>query len=159
MFHVRRLLTQSSGGSSILPKYLALSSAVKINLSILKNNYSNSHLEKKVESSPSTLIISDNCVKRLKELGKSDQFLRISVDSGGCSGLEYKFLLDAEVAQEDKIIEREGCQILVDNESLAFIQGSTIDYYEELIRQGFRVINNPKSETGCSCGASFSIKI
>lgn len=156
MFHVRRLLTQSSS-SSILPKYLSFT--VKNNLSNLNKNYSNSHLEKKVESTPSTLLISDSCVKKLKELGKSEQFLRISVDSGGCSGLEYKFLLDTEITEQDKIIEREDCQILVDTESLEFIQGSTIDYYEELIRQGFRVINNPKSETGCSCGASFSIKI
>ncbi len=57
------------------------------------------------------------------------------------------------------MIEKEGVKVLVDNETLGYIKGSVIDYYEELIRSGFRVLNNPNSEQGCSCGTSFSIKI
>lgn len=81
------------------------------------------------------------------------------VDSGGCSGFEYKFSLDTEVKPDDIVIEREGCEILIDQASEPYLKGATVDYYEELIRTGFRVINNPNSEQGCSCGTSFSIKI
>jgi iron-sulfur cluster assembly accessory protein len=60
---------------------------------------------------------------------------------------------------KNRVIEEDNCKILVDKESVEFIKGSTIDFYEELIRSGFRVINNPNSEQACSCGSSFSPKI
>jgi len=112
----------------------------------------------------STVKLSDNCIKRLKELFAAEnsdkgRFLRVAVDSGGCSGFEYKFSIDNKLNEDDKVIEKDNCRVVVDEQSLSYVSGSTIDYFEELIRTGFRVIANPNAEQGCSCGASFSVKI
>lgn len=104
------------------------------------------------------ITLSQSCIKRLQELGDLKKYLKISVDSGGCSGFEYKFSL-SELTDEDKVIEQDNCKVLVDKETEDFIKGSTIDYHEELIKSGFRIINNPNSEQACSCGSSFSPKI
>ena len=48
---------------------------------------------------------------------------------------------------------------MIDHQSLEFLEGATIDYHSELIRSAFRVLKNPKAESGCSCGSSFSLKI
>ncbi|XP_054168996.1 iron-sulfur cluster assembly 2 homolog, mitochondrial-like [Oppia nitens] len=106
------------------------------------------------------ITISDSCVERLKKvMDKSDDILRVEVFSGGCSGLQYKFDITDKVNEDDHIIERNGVKVVVDGESIQFLKGSTIDYTDELIKSSFRVINNPQSEQGCSCGQSFALKL
>ncbi|XP_022125424.1 iron-sulfur assembly protein IscA-like 2, mitochondrial [Pieris rapae] len=105
------------------------------------------------------VLLSETCVKRLKELCTDKIFLRLCVESGGCSGFQYKFHLDDQLSNEDKIFEKEGVKLVIDETSLDYIKGSTIDYHTELIRSAFRVVQNPNADIGCSCGASFSIKI
>ncbi|KAL4121739.1 hypothetical protein QTP88_014191 [Uroleucon formosanum] len=105
------------------------------------------------------LKVTDDCVKRLEVICDKDEFLRLCVESGGCSGYQYKFELDTTIAKDDFVLEKQGIKIVVDTTSLNYIRGSTIDYEQQLIRAAFRLIRNPKAEDGCSCGASFSIKI
>lgn len=105
------------------------------------------------------LKVTDECVKRLQAICDTDEFLRLSVESGGCSGFQYKFELDTSVTKEDCVIEKHGVKIVVDTTSLEYVKGSTVDYEQQLIRAAFKLVGNPKAEDGCSCGASFSVKI
>jgi len=110
----------------------------------------------------SGLTLTPSCIKRLHEITTPDEpYLRITISGGGCSGFQYEFAMDSTVGSDDKFIgDEEGkALVVVDATSLSYVTGSTVDYYEELIRTGFRIISNPQAEGGCSCGASFSIKI
>ncbi|OWF46997.1 iron-sulfur cluster assembly 2 homolog, mitochondrial-like [Mizuhopecten yessoensis] len=110
------------------------------------------------EGLPDTVQLSDSCVKQLKQLDENG-CLRVIVESGGCSGFQYKFDLDATVNEDDHLFEKDGAKVVVDTDSLDFLKGCTIDFHEELIRSAFRIINNPRAEQGCSCGASFAVKL
>lgn len=108
-----------------------------------------------------TLVLSDSCVRQLKEISNREnkKYLRVTVDGGGCSGFQYLFDLDDKVNEDDTIIGENGSQVVIDTVSLDYCAGSTVDYHTELIKSGFRILGNPKAELGCSCGASFSIKL
>ena len=87
-----------------------------------------------------------------------NKFIRLSVEGGGCSGFQYEFTFDTEVGGDDVILKRDGARLIVDTVSLDLLQGASVEYHEELIRSAFRVVDIPKAESGCSCGASFAIK-
>jgi len=108
-----------------------------------------------------SLNMTDGCVKRLKDLYSNEpsRLLRISVEGGGCSGFQYLFSLDTMLEEEDCIIEKNDVKIVVDRQSLEFLEGATVDFQSELIRSSFRILQNPKADSGCSCGASFSLKV
>jgi len=105
------------------------------------------------------LLLSDTCVKKLQEISDG-QFLRVTVEGGGCSGFQYKFDLESgSLDEEDRSFERDGAKVVIDSTSLDYLNGSTVDYHTELIRSAFRIVDNPLAEQGCSCGASFTIKL
>lgn len=79
--------------------------------------------------------------------------LRLAVEKGGCAGLEYSMTI-ATPADGDYIAEAFGARVLVDAESLPFLDGSTLDYEDGLTGVGFR-IHNPKAKRSCGCGTSF----
>jgi iron-sulfur cluster insertion protein len=81
--------------------------------------------------------------------------LRMYVQGGGCSGMSYGFTLDEIMNEDDFEIPMESTSVLVDAMSMTYVSGATIDYKDDLSGSQF-VIKNPKAETTCGCGSSFS---
>ncbi|XP_051578344.1 iron-sulfur cluster assembly 2 homolog, mitochondrial [Myxocyprinus asiaticus] len=117
--------------------------------------------EQQNPSSPSDdrIDLSESCVKRLTEIMDKGEYLRITVEGGGCSGFQYKFSVDNVRNEDDRVFERNGVGVIIDQDSLEFVKGSTVDFSQELIRSSFQVLKNPQADHGCSCGSSFSIKV
>ena len=82
--------------------------------------------------------------------------IRVFVQGGGCSGMQYGFTIDEEQNEDDFVIKQPGMTMLVDAMSMQYLQGATVDYKEELMGSNF-VINNPNAQTTCGCGSSFSV--
>ena len=82
--------------------------------------------------------------------------LRVFVQGGGCSGFSYGFTLDEMQNEDDFDFAYEDVKVLVDSMSMQYLQGSSIDFKEDLMGASF-VINNPQAQTTCGCGSSFSI--
>jgi iron-sulfur cluster assembly protein len=80
--------------------------------------------------------------------------LRIYVQGGGCSGFSYGMVID-EVSDGDQIFEHEGVKVIVDPMSYQHLDGSQVDYKEDLMGGGF-AIQNPNAKSTCGCGHSFS---
>ncbi|WCJ40252.1 hypothetical protein M5689_021182 [Euphorbia peplus] len=102
-------------------------------------------------------------LERMKELQASEassesKMLRLGVETGGCSGFQYVFDLENKINDDDRVFEKEGVKLIVDNISYDFVKGATVDYVEELIRSAFVVTTNPSAVGGCSCKSSFMVK-
>lgn len=95
-------------------------------------------------------------VKRMhaKENLGAGQGLRVSVVGGGCSGFQYSLSFDLQ-KEGDTVQEIDGVKLLVDEISLPYIAGTTLDYVEGLHAGGFR-FDNPRASRTCGCGSSFS---
>lgn len=109
------------------------------------------------------ITLTENAAQRIRVLrekqGNPGLFLRLSVDSGGCSGLQYKFGLDdAFKADEDLAVERAGAKLVVDKASLGFVAGGEVDFISDLSGESFQ-IKNPNADSACGCGTSFSVKM
>ncbi|CAM0908159.1 unnamed protein product [Alopecurus aequalis] len=112
---------------------------------------------------PEPVRMTEGCVRRLKELHAKEpsaeaKMLRVSVEAGGCSGFQYSFSLDDKKNSDDRIFEKDGVKLVVDDISYDFVKGATVDYEEELIRSAFVVSTNPSAVGGCSCKSSFMVK-
>lgn len=81
--------------------------------------------------------------------------MRIGVQGGGCSGLSYAMRLDTQARDRDKIFEEHGARIFVDPKSFLYLNGTTLEYEETLMHQGF-VFQNPNAARNCGCGSSFT---
>jgi iron-sulfur cluster assembly accessory protein len=105
------------------------------------------------------LVLSERAARRINEImtgEPSGSMLRISVNGGGCSGFQYAFEVDRTRQDDDVLIERDGARVLVDPISLQYMEGSTIDFVDDLIGQSFK-IENPQATASCGCGTSFSM--
>ena len=85
-----------------------------------------------------------------------EDFIRVGVKSGGCSGLEYVLKFDNERTDADQIFEDNGIKIIIDKKSILYLAGTTLEYSGGLNGKGF-VFNNPNASRTCGCGESFSL--
>ena len=86
----------------------------------------------------------------------TQDFVRVGVKSGGCSGLSYDLSFDDSKSEQDHLFEDNQVKILVDKKSLLYLLGTTLEYSGGLNGKGF-VFNNPNAERTCGCGESFSL--
>ena len=105
-----------------------------------------------------SLTLSPSAAKRVAFIADKQgkpAILRLSVDGGGCAGFSYKFEM-GEIAEDDVQTQTDGVTLVVDPVSLDLLDGSQVDYVEDLGGAAFKV-NNPNAASGCGCGSSFSI--
>jgi iron-sulfur cluster assembly accessory protein len=119
------------------------------------------------------VLVTESCFKQIRALASKKQksldelYLRVFVDSGGCSGFSYAFEISDEALETDDVVFSEPggggddgqvARVVVDESSLEYIRGSSIDYVQEMIKSSFTVKDNPLSESACGCGSSFAVK-
>lgn len=107
------------------------------------------------------ITITDKAKGRIEELIKegsydSSYFLRVAVESGGCSGLSYKLDFDNQEQKGDQYFEDKGIRIALDIKSFLYLAGTELDYTDGLGGKGFN-FNNPNASRTCACGESFSV--
>ncbi len=104
------------------------------------------------------LTLTETAATKASELlinsNKENAAIRVFVKSGGCSGYSYGMAIDDRELEGDSIYEDKGVKMVVDPRSLPLIQGSEVDYIENLMGGGFSV-NNPQATSSCGCGSSF----
>ena len=104
------------------------------------------------------ISLSEGAAQKIKQLvaDKGEGAgLRVGVQGGGCSGLTYAMRLDTEARNRDKVFEENGARIFVDAKSYLYLHNTTLDYLEDLMKQGF-VFQNPQATRSCGCGSSFT---
>ena len=111
------------------------------------------------------ITITDNAAKEVKriiidqELKENETYLRMRVIGGGCSGYSHKLDLDDSYDEnKDEFQEINGVKVVIDKRSLLYLDGSEVDYINEISKMGFSV-NNPNSKSTCGCGSSVSFWI
>jgi iron-sulfur cluster assembly protein len=102
--------------------------------------------------------VTQNAARQLRTLLDAQKLsagkgLRVQITKGGCSGLNYEMTLDEKKAG-DAVIERDGVEFFIDNESASYLRGSTLDFREGLTGTGFQIVN-PNASRTCGCGTSF----
>ncbi len=107
----------------------------------------------------SNIRVSDRAANRIREIITADpgqKALRVNVLGGGCSGFRYEFELVKASSDEDVVIEKSGACVVIDPISVPYMEGSEIDYVDDLIGAAFK-IQNPNATASCGCGTSFSL--
>ena len=106
------------------------------------------------------IIVSDSAKERLVQLLKKDEknnsYVRVGVESGGCSGLSYKLDFDNIKKDDDEIVEDNDITLLINKKSFLYLVGTTLEFSDGLNGKGF-VFNNPNASRTCGCGESFSL--
>lgn len=107
------------------------------------------------------LFVSDNAKARIVEIMQTqglgaDHFVRVSVTSGGCSGLSYSMEFDNEDRPNDQVFEDNGVKVVTDLRSFLYLCNTTLEFSGGLEGKGFH-FNNPNAARTCGCGESFAV--
>ncbi len=107
-----------------------------------------------------TVRLTERAASQVRRIRSDEQlddslYLRVAVEGGGCSGLSYKLGFDHK-AEEDKVLESQEIEIVVDPRHMMYLEGITIDYPDGLDARGF-TFDNPNASESCGCGSSFAI--
>lgn len=107
------------------------------------------------------VIITETAAREIKtivqqqELDADKVCLRVGVKGGGCSGFSYLLDLTETRKETDEVFEQHGIRVICDPKSLIYLNGTTVDFRDEIMGRGF-VFNNPNATSSCGCGSSFS---
>ncbi|HKZ22876.1 MAG TPA: iron-sulfur cluster assembly accessory protein [Thermoplasmata archaeon] len=111
-------------------------------------------------SSSDLVVLLPSAVERIRalrqEFGNPDGALRLRIIAGGCSGMQYRIDFAETPRKGDVIVERDDVKVFVDPKSLTYLKGSNLDYWEDLLGGGFKIVN-PNAKSTCSCGVSFTV--
>ncbi len=107
------------------------------------------------------LFVADSAKNKVTELRQQesmadDFFIRVSVTSGGCSGLSYKMDFDNETQPNDQVFEDNGVKVVTDLKSFLYLCNTTLEFSGGLSGKGF-YFNNPNAARECGCGESFAV--
>lgn len=112
---------------------------------------------------PGNIYVSESAKKRIREILAEKQtgadeayFLRVSVVSGGCSGLSYKLDFDNQQKPMDQVFEDNDIKVVTDMKSLLYLLDTTLEFSDGLNGKGF-YFNNPNASRTCACGESFAV--
>ncbi len=104
--------------------------------------------------------LTESAARRVAQLKAQENlpkaFLRLAVSGGGCSGFQYGFSFDDQRQEDDRVFERDGVQLVIDEVSLELVNGAEIDFVEDMMGAAFQV-RNPNAASSCGCGNSFSV--
>ena len=98
----------------------------------------------------------DRLLHLLDKKEGENTYVRVGVESGGCSGLSYKLDFDNTKDDDDELVQDNGISLLVNKKSFLYLVGTTLDFSDGLNGKGF-VFNNPNASRTCGCGESFSL--
>ena len=106
------------------------------------------------------ISFSDKAAAKVRTLieaeGDDTLRLRVFITGGGCNGFSYGFTFDEDVAEDDAVVENDGVAMVIDAMSYPYLEGSVVDYVEDLSGSQF-VVTNPNASSTCGCGNSFAI--
>lgn len=106
------------------------------------------------------ITITESAIEKIQDIIAEENDpnlkLRMFVQGGGCSGFSYGFTLDNVKNEDDFEVSAGTSSVLVDSMSSMYIEGSIVDYVEDLMGASFK-ISNPQAQTTCGCGSSFSV--
>lgn len=105
--------------------------------------------------------VSESAAKKIIALKAEDKaadnaFLRVRVKRGGCSGFSYKMEFDTQKSEKDQAFESNGATVVIDDQSLLYLLGMTLDFEGGLNGKGF-IFQNPNATKSCGCGTSFAV--
>ncbi len=113
------------------------------------------------ETETTGVIITEAAAREIRtiieqqELSADNVCLRVGVKGGGCSGFSYVLDLTEQKKDTDEVFEQHGIRVICDPKSLLYLNGTTVDFRDEIMGRGF-VFGNPNATSSCGCGSSFS---